>query len=128
MGYDLIITEKPSAALKIAQALADKTPKKVSNKGVSYYELKHDGKDIVITCAVGHLYTVTEEKKNGWVYPVFDTKWVESAKVNKESSFTKKYLDVIKKLAKKAETFTVATDFDIEGEIIGYNIVRFACK
>ncbi|MHA1830198.1 MAG: DNA topoisomerase, partial [Candidatus Helarchaeota archaeon] len=41
---------------------------------------------------------------------------------------TKKYLDVIKNLAKKAKEFTVATDYDIEGELIGLNIIRFACN
>lgn len=129
MAYDLIITEKPSAAQKIANSLADKAAKKVTQNGVSYYTLTHDGKEIVVSCAVGHLYTVTEkDKSKGWTYPVFDTKWVESSEVNKESAFTKKYLNVIKKLAKEANEFTIATDFDIEGEVIGYNVLRFAAK
>jgi DNA topoisomerase-1 len=129
MTYELIITEKPSAAKKIAEALADSKPLKKGQAGVSYYELTHNGKDIVVACAVGHLYTVAEkDKSKGWTYPVFDTNWVDSASINKASAFTKKYLNTIKKLAKDASTFTVATDFDIEGEVIGYNIIRFACK
>lgn len=128
MGYELIITEKPSAAEKIAQALADSSPKKVSDKGVPYYTLKHNGKEIVITCAAGHLYTVTESEKKGWTYPVFDIKWEESSKVSKDAAFSGKFLTEIKKLAKGANEFTIATDFDIEGEVIGYNVLRFACK
>jgi len=32
------------------------------------------------------------------------------------------------KLAKEADEFIVATDFDVEGEVIGWNVVRFICK
>ena len=32
---------------------------------------------------------------------------------------------VLKSLAKKSDTFTVACDYDGEGSLIGYNIVRF---
>ena len=63
MGYELIITEKPNAALKIANALASGKPIKKSVKGVSYYEITHGNKDIVVGCAVGHLYTVAETEK-----------------------------------------------------------------
>ena len=129
MGYELIITEKPNAALKIAQSIAEGKPLKKNNKGVPYYEITRGSKDIVVGCAVGHLYTVTEkEKKKGWTYPVFDLEWGESGEAKKESAYTKKYLATLKKLAKEATEFTVATDYDIEGEVIGLNVMRYACK
>ncbi|MBN1544651.1 DNA topoisomerase I [Candidatus Woesearchaeota archaeon] len=129
MAYELIITEKPNAALKIAQALATGKPIKKSEKGVPYYLITHGSKDIVVGCAVGHLYTVAEkEKKKGWTYPVFDIEWEESGTAKKESAFTKKYLSVLKKLSKDAQEFTIATDYDVEGEVIGLNVTRFACK
>jgi DNA topoisomerase-1 len=129
MAYELIITEKPNAAKKIADALATGKPIKKSVKGVPYYEITHGNKDIVVGCAVGHLYSVNEtEKKKGWTYPVFDIAWEEAAKAKKTSDFSKKYLSVLKKLGKDATEFTVATDYDIEGEVIGLNVVRFACK
>jgi DNA topoisomerase-1 len=129
MGYELIITEKPNAALKIAQALASGKPIKKNVKGVPYYEITHGNKDIVVGCAVGHLYTVAEkEKKKGWSYPVFDIEWKESGDTKKDSAYIKKYLATLKKLAKDASEFTIATDYDIEGEVIGLNITRFACK
>ena len=129
MSYELIITEKPSAAKKIAEALADGKARKQSTNGVVHYELKHNGKDVVVGCAVGHLYTLEENEKgkNGWTYPVFDIKWVPSHK-KKGSEFTKKYLDNIARLAKDASSFVVATDYDIEGEVIGHNVVKYACK
>ncbi|MFH1210590.1 MAG: DNA topoisomerase I [archaeon] len=125
---ELIITEKPSSALKIAAALSDGSPTKKAINKVPYYEISHKGKDILVVSAVGHLYTVAEKTKGKWTYPIFDVEWKVSADVNKASAFTRKYLNVIKGLAKKADSFVVATDFDIEGEVIGYNIVRFACK
>lgn len=125
---ELIITEKPSSALKIATALADGNPVKKSVNKVPYYELKHKGRDIVVASAVGHLYTVAEKNKGKWTYPIFDVEWKLSADINKSSAFTRKYLNVIKSLSKNADSFVVATDFDIEGEVIGYNIIRFACK
>ncbi|MBW2964672.1 DNA topoisomerase I [Candidatus Woesearchaeota archaeon] len=129
MGYELIITEKPNAAKKIAEALANGKPIRKGASGVYYYEVTHGNKDLVIGCAVGHLYTVAEtEKKKGWSYPVFDIKWEESGKAKKESAFTKKYLAMLKKLSKDATEFTVATDYDVEGEVIGLNVVRYACK
>ena len=128
MAYTLIITEKPSAAQKIAEALADGKPIKKAENKVPYYEITHKGEDIVVCSAVGHLYTVTEKEKKGWTYPVFETVWMESSKASKASKFTSKYVSLINKLAKKADKFIVATDYDIEGEVIGYNVVRFLCK
>lgn len=124
----LIITEKPSVSIKIATALSEKKlEKKVVNK-VSYYELENNKEKIIVVCAVGHLYTVTEKDKKAWTYPVFSTEWKPTYEVSKSAAFTKPYLDVIKKVASKADKFIVACDWDIEGEVIGYNILRFVCK
>ena len=126
---ELIICEKPSAALKVATALADKTPKKETyRKKVPFYRLTHNKKEIIVAPAVGHLYSVDEKEKKGWVYPVFEMHWVESSKRNKAQSYSKNYLLNLKKLAKEVDEVTVACDYDIEGEVIGLNIVRFATK
>jgi DNA topoisomerase-1 len=126
--YELIITEKPNASFRIATAIADGKVVKKSNKGVPYYEITHKGKQIVVGCAVGHLYTVAEKEKNGWTYPVFEMKWTDTASVDKNAKFTKKYLNTLKKLCKDADSYVVATDYDIEGEVIGLNCIRFICK
>ncbi|MEK6849898.1 MAG: DNA topoisomerase, partial [Nanoarchaeota archaeon] len=125
---ELIITEKPNAAKKIAEALADGKATK-QGMGAPYYTLKHKGKDIIVTCAVGHLYGLAEKvKTKGFQYPVFDIQWVPTSDISRGAAFSKKYLDEIKSLAKTADTFTVATDYDVEGEVIGLNIVKYACK
>ena len=131
--YELIVCEKPSAALKIAAALADGKPIKKNIDSVPYYEITHNGRDIVIACAVGHLYTVAEKtdensKKPKWGYPVFDVEWKQTSLVRKDASFAAKYVRAIKKLSGDADKFTVACDYDIEGEVIGYNIIHHICK
>ncbi|MBW3015439.1 DNA topoisomerase I [Candidatus Woesearchaeota archaeon] len=127
MSYELIITEKPKAANKIATALADGKPIKKSINNVPYYVLTHNKKNIVVACAVGHLYGLTQKGEKR-VIPIFEVEWKPTADISKSSKFSKKYLNVIKKLCKDASEFTVATDYDIEGEVIGLNVIRFACK
>src|SRR3989344_4839119 len=126
--YELIITEKPQAAKKIAEALADGKPLKDSEGGVPFYKVTHNNTDIVVGCAVGHLFTIAEEKKGKWTYPIFAVDWKPTSEVRKDAKFSAKYLNTLKKLAKEAKVFTVATDYDIEGEVIGWNVVRYVCK
>jgi len=123
-GYVLVITEKPQAAGKIAAALSNGKDKKINKPGgVSYYELERNGKQIIITNAVGHLFSVSQTIK-GTGYPIFDIGWFPNFEVRK-NDFTRKYYNIISKLAKNASEVVVATDFDVEGEVIGYNIIRF---
>ena len=125
--YELIITEKPAAAKKIAESLADGKAIKEVFQGVAYYKVTHGKKDIVVACAVGHLFGLAEKEKKGWRFPVFEIEW-RPVSENKGAAFTKKYLNTIKKLAKGANEFTVACDYDQEGEVIGLNIVRYVCN
>ena len=118
----LIITEKPQAALKIASALGD--ARKYAENNVPFYELVRNGERIIVACAVGHLFNLTYSPGQvGW--PIFKMEWTPSFK---KAAFTKRYYDLIKKLAPRAKEIIVATDYDIEGEVIGWNIVRFIAK
>ncbi|MBI3052150.1 DNA topoisomerase I [Candidatus Woesearchaeota archaeon] len=127
---ELVITEKPKAAQMIAGALADEKPVKKSNAGVPYYELKHKSRKIIVGCAVGHLYGLAEKKdkkRKGWTYPVFDIEWKPISEIDRSAAFSIKYLNTLKELSRHADSFTVATDYDVEGETIGLNIIRFIC-
>lgn len=127
MVTELIITEKPNSAKKIAAALAKGTPKQHKVGQVSYYELERDGKTVFVASTVGHIYGLDEkEKSKRTEFPIFEIEWKPSAEVSKGADYTKKYLDVLITLAKQSDEFTVATDYDIEGEVIGYNIIRYA--
>ncbi len=127
MGYTLVITEKPKAAQKIAESLADTKLKKESLNSVPYYRISHKKKELVVACAVGHLYTLMQKKGQKWTYPVFDVEWKPISEATK-ADYTKKYIKTLTSLAAKATGFIVATDYDIEGEVIGLNCIRFACK
>ncbi|MDD5700094.1 MAG: DNA topoisomerase I [Candidatus Nanoarchaeia archaeon] len=122
-GYELIITEKPQAAEKIANALGKSV--KRNAHGVYYHEVDRNGRKILVACAVGHLFTLTQKTRNSGI-PVFDLYWAPNYMVRK-NDFTKRYYDVISSLVKNAGSVTIATDYDIEGEVIGLNIVRYIC-
>jgi DNA topoisomerase-1 len=122
-GYELIITEKPQAAMKISSALGK--PTKNDFQRVPYYELDRQGKKIVVACAVGHLFTLKQNTPGSEV-PVFDISWVPNF-IARKNDFTKRYYDTLLRLAKNAGSITVATDYDVEGEVIGLNVVRFIC-
>lgn len=126
MHQELIITEKPSAAKKMADALADGKPIREKDGQVSWYKVTHGDNDIIIANAVGHVYGLKEKSKKS--FPNFDIDWVPSYDVNKKSAHVRKYLTVLKRLAKECDSFTVACDYDIEGEVIGLNVIRYAAK
>jgi len=112
----LIIAEKPDAARRIAEALAEKGSLKsyTDENKVTYYEFERKGKKHIVACAVGHLFNLAPVEK-GWHYPVFSYTWKPSYEVSKQSAFSKKYFDVVSNLASKASDFIVATDYDTEG-------------
>ncbi|MDE1851677.1 MAG: DNA topoisomerase I [Candidatus Micrarchaeota archaeon] len=119
----LIIAEKPSVALRLAMSLGDGKPRTSYVSGVRYYEV-NDGTDtLYIVAAAGHLFTIRERGKAD--IPVFDVEWVESFKVNQSSYFTKKYLDTIAAVGKRCNFFINACDYDIEGTVIGSNIIKY---
>ena len=125
MSYKLILTEKPSAALRLAEALTEGKIKEVKRNGASYYKIIRKGKEIVIVPAVGHLFLLAQDSKsNHWTYPVFSVKW-QATYLNKNNNWAKKYFQNIQYLKKDAEEFISATDYDIEGSVIAYNIFRF---
>ena len=118
----LIVTEKPNVAERIANCLGKASRKRHGD--VSYFEVG----DYVVAAAVGHIYGLRERNSNGWTYPVFDVEWAPSYQTGKDSDFTKKYLDTIKSLAKDCTQFVNACDYDVEGEVIGYNVIKHGCK
>jgi DNA topoisomerase-1 len=126
MSYTLIISEKPSAAQRIAYALAEGKVEKVG-KVTYYFKFKRGGKDIIVVPAVGHLFVLDEkDKKAKWTYPVFDVEW-RPTYADKNNLWAEKYYSAIAKLAKGAGEYVSACDYDIEGSTIAFNIIRFIC-
>jgi DNA topoisomerase-1 len=125
--YTFIITEKPDAAMRIASALDLKgKAKKMEENGVPYYIAERE-KPIIVVPAIGHLYTVAEEKSGRNYYPVFSFRWVPRYMAERGAKQIRIWLETISKLAKDADTYIDACDYDIEGSIIGYCILKYAC-
>ena len=125
--YSLIVTEKPDAANRIASALDEAGgAKKILDNGVPYYVAKNR-REIIVVPALGHLYTVASQFEGRSCYPVFDTHWVPRYLAERGARQIRNWLETISKLAKGADTFIDACDYDIEGSIIGYCILKYAC-
>jgi DNA topoisomerase-1 len=125
--YTLIVTEKPDAAKRIAEALDPKgMPKKVDEKSVPYFMVNADS-PIVVVPALGHLYTVVSESVGRSTYPVFNLKWAPRSMAEKGAQQVEAWIKLIAKLAENTSRFVDACDYDVEGSLIGYTILKYAC-
>ena len=121
----LIIAEKPSAAKRIAQALSEDKIRVEKKRGVTIYHIIVNGEEAIVIPAAGHLYGLGEIDKS-FDYPVFNITWKPLYMIDKKASHVKKFLDVLKEYSPKIDRVVVACDYDIEGELIGKNIVTLA--
>ena len=126
--YTLVVTEKPDAARRIAKALdSEGKPERVEENGVPYFLADRDRK-LVVVPALGHLYTVDHDRGGRNYYPVFNFKWAPRYKAERGAKETRAWVETFSKLAKDAEDFIAACDYDIEGSLIGYCLLKYACK
>ncbi|MFN3621282.1 MAG: DNA topoisomerase I [Nitrososphaerales archaeon] len=124
-GYLLVICEKPDAARRVASALGSVKVERVD--GVIVYEVKGDLDRYMVCAASGHLYTVWDVAGKRGSYPVFDVGWYPLNMVDKGKGSVDKLIKAISSLAKGAKGFVNACDYDLEGETIGFNILKYAC-
>ncbi|TXT56728.1 MAG: DNA topoisomerase 1 [Candidatus Thorarchaeota archaeon] len=128
MSKIMIITEKPTAAKKIAEALDEKgSPKEVQKRKASYFECSRNNDILIVVYALGHLFEL-KQTEPGWKYPRLDTEWVPKYEVIKKDKSSKPLINLMNKLAKDIDQFIVATDYDIEGSLIGYLSLVYACN
>ena len=126
--YTLIVTEKPDAAQRIAEALDYKgKPEKVEENGVPYFLAQRERK-LVVVPALGHLYTVVHERGKRNYYPVFSFRWAPRHLAERGAKQIRVWIETISKLARDAEEFIAACDYDLEGSLIGYCILKYACE
>lgn len=120
----LIVSEKNITARKIAGILSGGKFKteKVNNYPVYTW---NDGEDSYRCFGLkGHILQVDfpKEYSNWEKVDLFELIKADTVKVPKE----KKIVTLIKKEAKEADLLIVATDFDREGELIGYDLAGIA--
>ncbi|MCC6041014.1 MAG: DNA topoisomerase I [Desulfurococcaceae archaeon] len=120
-GPVLVIAEKPKAARKIAEALSHKLITRKYGK-IPYFEIRSSPLVVYVASTAGHLYTLHTELKG---YPVFEYKWVPAHVVEEEKKYTRQYLELLSKLARECKYYVNACDYDIEGSVIGYLVIKF---
>lgn len=123
MGLNLIITEKPSVAKSVSYAVNGSK----SNRKDGYFE----GPNYITTFVFGHMYELFSAKDydpelakwNLSNYPFFPKDFKYKPR---EDNGVKKQLRIIKELAnnKEVNAIIIATDSDLEGQLIGSVLVR----
>ena len=126
-GYTLVICEKPDAAKRIAYALSGGNCKSRLTEGTTIFSFDRGGEEYVVCAAQGHVYGVSDPSDERTVYPVFDTEWYASDLIDQDAANVAGRISTVRKLAFGASKFVNACDFDVEGETIGFNLLRYAC-
>ncbi|HVX02847.1 MAG TPA: DNA topoisomerase, partial [Nitrososphaera sp.] len=134
--YTLVVCEKPDAARRIASALGSARETRGSG-GVPVFDVAYAGRNYKVCSASGHLYGISDKTKNRSVYPVLDLEWAPIADDNNKGGGKKRgkggaaraarFISTISSLAKGADSFIHACDYDQEGEVIGHSILEYAC-
>lgn len=129
METTLIVTEKPDAAAHVAEALSGgEGPRRINVDGVPFFEVRANTSRIVVCSAIGHLYAVAAKESAGHSqYPVWDFVWKPKYLIERAQRRQEKWIQAIAKISREAEYFISACDFDLEGSLIGYTILKYAC-
>jgi DNA topoisomerase I len=125
----LIVCEKPDAAARIARALdEDGDPGRIDRQRVPVHEAHNRQETILVCSALGHLYAVdSKSQASRRFYPVWDFEWKPKHLIDKKSARLARWIQVIGALAGKADRYINACDYDVEGSLIGYTVLRYAC-
>ena len=129
-SYTLVICEKPDAARRIAKALGTSSFNERRGLPAPFFSIEDPHNQHFVVCsAVGHLYRLVDVNSNRSMYPVFDIKWTPISKTkNGSGSRSVQIIKSISLLSRRATKFVHACDYDLEGEVIGYNILQYACN
>src|SRR5438876_3222211 len=125
----VIVCEKPDAAARVARALDENgDPRRIESQGVPFYESHNRQETILVCSAIGHLYAVDAKTHTSRrYYPVWDFEWKPKHLIDKKSARLARWIQAISSLASKADRYINACDYDVEGSLIGYTILRYAC-
>ncbi len=116
-----MVGEKPKVTSKIANALGDYSMKE--NRGVKNYIIETDERRLIVAPAVGHIFNL-DQVSEGWDYPVFDVEWKPTFETDDSAGYMKKYYNNLRDQLEKADTYINACDFDLEGSVIGANVIK----
>ncbi len=120
-GYRIIVAEKPKAAYRIARALSGGAARRCEIYKVPYWVFRMDGSLYIVAPAAGHLFGLKTDERG---FPVFSYRWVPIFEAERGAEYTKKFYYALKKLFRGALEYINACDYDIEGSLIGYMIIK----
>lgn len=127
--FTLVICEKFDSAARIARALGKDKVRFVFLDGIRFLEAFSDnGQHYVMCSAIGHLYGLTNVTRSFNIYPTFDIDWVPLYSKRSQLKKLRLLIKTISEISKSAANFVHACDYDQEGEVIGYNILEYACN
>ena len=131
-----VIAEKPDSARKIAEGLAGLTATVNDHSDVLDVPHAFDGNHYIVFSSMGHMFQISDPQTNRGIFPLYDLGWFPTGDDPKgifsgRSRFhflMRRKLEKISALTKGVQKFVNACDYDIEGEIIGFNILEYACE
>lgn len=126
--YTLVVCEKPDVAKRVTGALAEGRVSTIRVGGATVFKFARKGERFAVCSAQGHLYGVSDPFDERSVYPVFDAEWYPGDLVNADSAGADSKIEAISQLAKHAKRFVNACDYDVEGETIAFNVLKYACS
>jgi len=118
--YTAIVAEKPRAAEKIALALG--AARKCWRNGVPYWIVRVDGSELVVAPSAGHLFGPHTSKRG---YPVLEFEWRPIWEFDRKAGYLRKFYDLMAWVLPGADEYVNACDYDIEGSVIGYMIIKW---
>jgi DNA topoisomerase-1 len=120
--YTLVVAEKPDVARRIAAAIGGDRVETDSG-----YILCRGKTNYVVMSAVGHLFSLAPAYPGRDIHPVLDLHWVPLSRVDKKRKDIDVRIKAFGSLSKHASRLIIACDYDLEGDTIGYNILKLAC-
>ncbi|MEM2884726.1 MAG: toprim domain-containing protein, partial [Thermoproteota archaeon] len=123
----LLVAEKPDAAARIARALDDSSrPRALAGKKVPVFEASWKGDRLIVVSALGHLYALREKgSRDRSRYPVYSVEWVPLHLVERGKGTVKSWIETLEKFGEGVDMYVNCCDYDVEGSLIGYNVLRY---
>ncbi len=119
--YVVIVAEKPKAGRRIAEALGGGRARECRAWGVPYWVFSVDGTYYVVAPSAGHLFGLTTGESG---FPVFSYEWAPLWAIEEDARYTRKFFELLRQVFRGAYMAINACDYDIEGSVIGYLIIR----
>jgi len=120
----LIVSEKEIAAKRIAKILAGNGISDEKSYGVPIHHFSAAGEDYTVIGLKGHILKVDYPREFSNWFKVDPVELID-AEIEK-TPIQKRIIQALKKAASQASEVIIATDYDREGELIGYDALQIA--